>query len=426
MKNDLRAYLLAVCLPALLITGAGLVFLQAFDRRDRERVLTETRTQVDVLAGILQETLREAGPSNDVSRTLALQTWHPAELVLPIRGRFIWEMPGRLLWEETLPDGLTVRLQGMSRWNEWTSEGKRNARRGLMPIQSPGGGVSFQVLWCRLGNSVAGVVFDGYPLVGVKALNLWPVGLAALSLLCGIVILAGGALCRAATRARRIDGMKTTFLSNTSHELKTPLAAIGLWAEMLRNGRLSDEKREHAYEVIAEENGRMIRLVEELLEFSRLEQKRRVYRLGPVDLTEAARAAVDLLQGRFERHGVYVRGEEGIEACADADAVRQILVNLLSNAAKYAAADGPVDVVVQKGADGVSVEVRDRGPGLSAQARKRVFERFYRQEEALESKTEGLGLGLSISRALAREMDGDLTVAARPGGGCVFTLRLKS
>ena len=248
-----------------------------------------------------------------------------------------------------------------------------------------------------------------------------------LALLLACVLVAGAWLmARAAAKARRDDETKTSFVSNASHELKTPLAGIGLWIDLLREGRLkTDAQRAHAYDVIAGENARMVRLVQNLLDFSRLEAGRGVFHFTEVDVDGLVAEVADVVRGGVAAHGLDLRpGGAGI-ARVDVDAVKQILVNLLGNAAKYAAAGGPVELATAAEGDGVRVTVSDRGPGLPPEARARVFERFYRADDALDAKTGGLGLGLSISQGLARGMGGDLSVAPRAGGGCVFTLQLK-
>jgi signal transduction histidine kinase len=110
---------------------------------------------------------------------------------------------------------------------------------------------------------------------------------------------------------------------------------------------------------------------------------------------------------------------------ADHDAVRGVFVNLLGNAAKYAATYGPVEVTVCREDKRVLATVADVGPGISPKDRDMVFERFFRSGDGTSAGKGGFGLGLSISRRLARDMGGDLTLADRPGGGCVFTLSLK-
>ena len=427
MTRDLKLYFLLICLPAAILTGLGLVFLHRQSASSALREGEMRRAQVENLAASLQDIVNENGRTGEVVRA-ALCRWEGGTGVRSPVGAFTWSPKNRLTWATGLrdgqvcpfPAGVGMQLEGLARWNEWTAIGKKRARRGLMEIGPA------TVLWGRVDQMAYGLVFDGHPLgEEVVRVDAWLVG-GILVVLLACVLAAGAWLMgRAAVKARRDDETKTTFLSNCSHELKTPLAGIGIWIDLLRGGRLqTDAKRVHAYEVIARENARMVRLVENLLDFSRLEQGRRRYRPACLDLVALAEEIVELVRGDFPEHGVSVCATGPCRAWADADAVKQILVNLLGNAAKYAAAAGRVEVVVEMADGGSRLAVQDRGPGLSPEERAHVFDRFYRADDALNSRSGGLGLGLSISRALAQDMDGSLSVAARPGGGCIFTLEL--
>ncbi len=425
MTRDLKLYFLLICLPAAILTGLGLLFLHRQSAAAAARENEMRRAQVENLAASLQDIVNESGRTGEVARA-ALCRWEGGAGVRNPVGAFVWTPKAHLVWSVGLREGVPfpvdvgTRLGGLSRWNEWTAVGKKRARRGLMEIGPA------SVLWGRVDQMAYGLVFDGHPLGEAAAhVDAWLVG-GILVVLLACVLAAGAWLMgRAAVKARRDDETKTTFLSNCSHELKTPLAGIGIWIDLLRGGRLQDgAKRAHAYEVIARENARMVRLVENLLDFSRLEQGRRRFRLARVDLAALAADVVELVREDFPAHGVAVQAEGPCAAWADADAVKQILLNLLGNAAKYAAAGGRVEVVTEVVEGRPRLAVRDRGPGLSAEERAHVFDRFYRADDALSSRTGGLGLGLAISRALARDMEGTLSVAARPGGGCVFTLTL--
>jgi signal transduction histidine kinase len=232
-------------------------------------------------------------------------------------------------------------------------------------------------------------------------------------------------LVRAAHRARQESLTKTNFVSLVSHELNTPLTAIIPYADMLRKGRLaSEEDRQEAYNVIADESVRLKGLVAELLDFSRLERRTKKYTITDFDAAELVRSVVRLMRGRFPDDPPSVSAEGPLPVHADVDAVKAILINLLDNAAKYAPG-APVEVVAEKGGLGVRVEVRDRGPGLSPEGLRNVFTRFWRADDSATASVDGFGLGLTIARSYARDMGGDLTVAAREGGGTVFTLELK-
>lgn len=429
LSRDLKLYLLLICLPAVALTALGLVFLarQSAAASAREAELRAARAE-QVAQTVRDRVLDAAVPAPERETLLDdLETGRRRPV-----GVFAWQVRKGLVRSRGLPDAVASNLAARTFLKDWT-DGSRAATkkpplRGELVL--PGEPAPHHVFWARAGaageDPVFGAVFAGDPVApGFGTATVWPVALVLAVLLAGVLVAGAGLMARAAAKARRDDETKTSFVSNVSHELKTPLAGIGLWIDLLRSGRIgADERRRHAYDVIAAENARMVRLVENLLDFSRLEAGRTVLHPASVDVGALAAEVAEVVRGDFAAHGLQVRAAGACTAWADADAVRQVLLNLLGNAAKYAAAGGPVEVAVA-GADGVvRASVADRGPGLPAEARARVFDRFYRADDALDSKTGGLGLGLSISRALARGMDGDLSVAARPGGGCVFTLEL--
>ena len=244
-----------------------------------------------------------------------------------------------------------------------------------------------------------------------------------------LVLLVAGAgtwlLVRAARQARQEALTKTNFVSLVSHELNTPLTAIIPYADMLRKGQITaEEERQEAYDVIADESVRLKALVAELLDFSRLERRTKKFAMADFDVAELVQSVVRLMRGRFPDGAPTVSAEAPLRVHADADAVKAILVNLLDNAAKYAPG-APVEVVAEKGGAGVRVEVRDRGPGLTPEGLRNAFTRFWRADDSTTAAVGGFGLGLTIARSYAREMGGDLTCAAREGGGTIFTLELK-
>ena len=197
-------------------------------------------------------------------------------------------------------------------------------------------------------------------------------------------------------------------------------------AERLLDGKIADpEKLQAAYRAIADENGEVIRQVDDLLDLVRTGKGTRRYARSTFDLNSAVREAVSALRDRIAQDGLAVTLADGnVRVNADADAVRQIVRNLLDNAAKYAAAKGRVDVEVSHADGWARVTVSDRGDGVPPDQRERIFERFYRIDNDLTRTTGGTGIGLSLARCFARDMGGDVTVAERPGGGSIFTLEL--
>lgn len=217
---------------------------------------------------------------------------------------------------------------------------------------------------------------------------------------------------------------KTTFVSNVSHELKTPLTSIRMYAELLSDGRIKDQaKKGHYLQVIVAESQRLTRLVNNVLDFSRLEQGRKKYHLEDLELTGYLREIVEANRLRIQEAGLVVKDlipHEEIIVRADRDAVGQVMLNLMDNAIKYAA-DGKELVIALKVLDGCcELRVMDRGPGVPLSHRAGIFEKFHRVDDSLTSRQPGSGLGLSIARRLLRDLDGDLVYEPREGGGSCF------
>lgn len=235
-----------------------------------------------------------------------------------------------------------------------------------------------------------------------------------------LAILAGGAMLVRDARRQALDAeRKTSFVSNVSHELKTPLTTIRLYAEMLGEDRVTDaEKRRTYLDTIVGESHRLTRLVNNVLDFSRLEQHRRRYAFERLPLAEWLGGLLEAHRPRCAGAGIRLESRlpaEDVGIRADRDAAEQIVLNLLDNAMKYAGA-GVIEVEAGRGA----LRVLDRGPGVPPALRERIFEKFYRIDKSLTSAVPGTGLGLSIARRLARDMGGDLTCSPRAGGGACF------
>lgn len=227
--------------------------------------------------------------------------------------------------------------------------------------------------------------------------------------------------------ARRDAAEKTTFVSNVSHELRTPLTSILSYAEMLLEGRCrTDEMRRKAVDKIIRQGRRLDRMVAELLDFSRLERGTRQYRMEMVDAEEVVRETVEGLRSSFAEHGITVSASGCSRVRVDLDSLHQILENLLTNAAKYAAKDGPVEVALEAGEGVLEIRVADHGPGMTPRQMQNAFKPFWRADNSTTRTTGGYGIGLAVARGHARGMGGDLTVRARKGGGCVFTIELKT
>lgn len=232
-------------------------------------------------------------------------------------------------------------------------------------------------------------------------------------------------LAFSARRTRREAALKTQFVANYAHELKTPLASLLLRAEMLKEGRyVSEEKRVRALEVIVSEGRRLNGMVLNLLDLIRIECRQISFARESFDLSEAVRSVGETMRPFFAAHGLEVRLGPPLPVRADVVRTREVLENLLSNAMKYAAASGPVSVDAACEDGWAVVRVRDRGPGLTPDQMKYAFDEYWRAEDGLTRETSGSGIGLFISREYARGMGGRLSVEAREGGGCAFVFAL--
>jgi signal transduction histidine kinase len=252
-------------------------------------------------------------------------------------------------------------------------------------------------------------------------------GLIVLLLVAAIV--SGGSLIAADVRRQvRLAQQKTDFVSNVSHELKTPLTSIRMFADLLAEKRVPDEERQATYlRIIAAEAARLTRLINNVLDFARLEKGAPHGEHAACDLVEAVRDVTETCAPHLEAAGIAFRCEIETDALpirGDRDALAQIILNLVSNAEKYGGGDILVRVRRQEIASGAlgCVDVLDRGAGIPARQVKTIFEPFHRLDDSLASGIPGSGLGLTLARRMARAHGGDVTYSARAGGGSCFTL----
>ncbi|MEJ7811738.1 MAG: ATP-binding protein [Gemmatimonadaceae bacterium] len=239
----------------------------------------------------------------------------------------------------------------------------------------------------------------------------------------------------ARAEAERANAAKSQFLTMMSHELRTPLNAIGGYTELLAlgiRGPVTPEQLEDLAR-IRKSQRHLLGLIEGVLDYARVERGAVHYELADVVLDEALTTSEALAapQARAKRIALeYARRDAALVARADAEKLRQIVVNLLSNAVKFTEAGGAITLTGEAGpADGagdptVVVRVADTGCGIAVDQRDRVFEPFVQVDASHARSHEGVGLGLAISRDLARGMGGDLTLESEEGKGSVFTLTL--
>jgi K+-sensing histidine kinase KdpD len=222
------------------------------------------------------------------------------------------------------------------------------------------------------------------------------------------------------------ERMRSSLLSAVSHDLRTPLATIfGAGTELLEDGaELAPAEREGLIQAIVEEAAHLDQLVTNLLEVARLDGGPIAIRRRPEPLDEVVEAALSRLRGRLGDRSVRSRVPEQIPMVPiDAMLIQQVLVNLLENALRYTADGSPLEIEATSSADLVTVEVRDRGPGIREEEAEQLFERFYRGHSH-SAQDGGVGLGLTICRAIVQAHGGTIALVNRAQGGTIARLTL--
>ncbi|MEP6670789.1 MAG: HAMP domain-containing sensor histidine kinase [Chthoniobacter sp.] len=243
------------------------------------------------------------------------------------------------------------------------------------------------------------------------------------------VIACGGWLVVAdARRQLALAQQKTDFVSNVSHELKTPLTSIRMFAELMQNGRGESTAKYPQYlRIIMVEAERLTRLINNVLDFARLERNQKQFDKKPLDLHAVVERAWEGHELHLQESGFATRWQAApgpYPVVGDEDALAQILVNLLSNAEKYAGEKKEVELHSYVDGGYACVSVLDRGVGVPSGDERKIFESFYRAHDSLSSGIQGSGLGLTLAQQLAREHGGEILYQPRPGGGSNFTLRM--
>ena len=228
------------------------------------------------------------------------------------------------------------------------------------------------------------------------------------------------------TDLHRLERVRSEFVANVSHELKTPLTAIRGFAETLQAEGLTPEQRTQYLEVVLRHAGKLTDLIDDLLELSRIEGRHEPLQLSEVDVSALARLLVRDLTPRLEASGIRARLEvaDGVVARTDRRALEQVLHNLLDNAVKYTDSGGKVDLRVAVAGDRVRIDVADTGIGIPEEDRARVFERFFRVAKARTRDLGGTGLGLAIVKHLVQAVGGDVFVESQEDKGTTVSVLL--
>jgi two-component system phosphate regulon sensor histidine kinase PhoR len=231
---------------------------------------------------------------------------------------------------------------------------------------------------------------------------------------CVVIVLGVATILLAAERERRMSALKSDFVANVSHELKTPLALVRMFAEMLQSGRVASDTKKHEYlDIIVSESERLSSLIENVLDFARVERGRQAYDFADGSVADAVSKAVSVYRYRAEREGIDL--EASIDpalprATVDERAIQLAVINLIDNALKYAPGSGVVEVQAKRENGSIVVRVTDHGPGVAPEDRERIFERFVRGATAHTPGSgvpvRGSGIGLALVKHIVESHGG--------------------
>jgi two-component system phosphate regulon sensor histidine kinase PhoR len=227
---------------------------------------------------------------------------------------------------------------------------------------------------------------------------------------------------------RRTSRLKSDFIANVSHELKTPLSLIRMFGELIATGKHKGEGSAREYAgIITRESERLTHLIDNVLDFARLERGKASYNFAEGRLEEVVERALDVCRYRLEKERMRLRTdvEPGLPVVRmDEDAMTLVLLNLVDNAVKYGGDGGEVSVTLGRAPGGVALTVRDRGTGIAPEEQPRIFERFYRAGSARARNVRGSGIGLALVKHIAEAHGGRVEVDSKPGQGATFTVFL--
>ncbi len=244
-----------------------------------------------------------------------------------------------------------------------------------------------------------------------------------LVMLIGIIL-----MIRAVIHESEISRMKSEFVSNVSHELKTPLALIRMFGETLDSGIVNEEKdKQKFYSIIRKESERLTHLINNVLDFSRMDAGVKEYNFQEADLVEVVRGSLEAYKFQISDNGFQIEIElpdEPLILKIDKDSISQVLLNLLNNAVKYSDEEKHILVKVQKDSTSASISIADRGVGIPKDELKKIFDKFYRVSTARTKETRGSGLGLTLAKHIVEAHGGTIEVESEVGKGSIFTVRI--
>jgi signal transduction histidine kinase len=247
------------------------------------------------------------------------------------------------------------------------------------------------------------------------------------AVLTGVILLGSLAIYHSARVVTELSERRSGFVSSVTHELKTPLTNIRMYIEMLEHGIASDPEREmEYYRILGSESARLSRLINNVLEFSKLEKRQRQLDLREGALDEVFAEVGDAMQERLRQEGFTLTVENLLDRPFryDREVMVQVLINLIENSVKFGqcAPRREIAVRVRSEGDRAVIQVSDTGPGIPRHALKKIFDDFYRVDNDLTRTTKGTGIGLALVKRFVETMGGRVSAANNDGPGCTITI----
>jgi len=235
-------------------------------------------------------------------------------------------------------------------------------------------------------------------------------------------------IARDISREAETNRLKTEFVNNISHELKTPLTLIRLYGETLqRKENLTNKEKKECYEIITKESERLSHLINNVLDFSRIEMGRKEFNLKKGNLQDVIRDTLESYRYHLEKKGFTIHSDIASdlpEMNFDGEAIESVLINLLSNAMKFSPKEKEVTIKLFRDNGNAVLQVVDKGIGISQKEIPKIFERFYQSENKVSSETRGSGLGLTLVKHIIEAHGGEVGVESEPGKGSTFSVML--
>jgi two-component system phosphate regulon sensor histidine kinase PhoR len=257
-----------------------------------------------------------------------------------------------------------------------------------------------------------------------RVLEMVLVALSGLVVVAGLIV-----ILVAAERERKLSNLKSDFVANVSHELKTPLSLVRMFGELLQSGRVENEDKRRQYlQIIVSESDRLSSLIENVLDFAKVERGKAAYEFSESSVADVVVRAVEACRVRAEREGVQLELDiDGVMLVSlDERAIEIAVINLVDNALKYAPDGKRVSVSVRRVGGDIAIRVSDQGAGIPTEERKRIFERFVRGKSASGKQVRGSGIGLALVKHIAEAHGGKVSVEDAEPHGASFVLTIKA